>query len=370
MNFNLKERTVLLTVAGSRAYGMHTATSDIDMKGLCIPTKEYRDGFVNRFEQADKKSHFEPFFETLTDEEKVAARKYGLEGSVYDIRKFFKLAADNNPNILDALFCRDEEVRVLTPVGKKLRENRELFLSTKCRWTFSGYAHAQLKRIKTHRKWLLNPPTHKPTREEFELSDKTTISNEQFRAVEAALKKKMDGWEIDFGQLDEAGKMYIQSQISDRLTELEITSDSKFGAAARSLGYTENFIYMLQKEREYKGALTHWKQYQEWKRSRNEKRAELEAKHGYDTKHGSHLVRLLRMCREIMEEGKVLVYRPDAQELLAIRAGEWSYDKLVEFAESEDKAMAALYKTSPLPRSPDLKKLDALCIELTEEYER
>jgi uncharacterized protein len=349
---------------------MHTATSDIDMKGLCIPTKEYRDGFVNRFEQADKKSHIEPFFETLTDDEKVAAKNHGLEGTVYDIRKFFKLAADNNPNILDVLFCRDEDVRVLTSVGMKLRENRDMFLSTKCRWTFAGYAHAQLKRIKTHRKWLLNPPTHKPVRSEFALSDATSISNEQFRAVEATIKQKLDGWEVDFGQLDEAAKLYIQRQISDRLTELEITSDSKFEAAARSLGHTENFIHMLQKEREYKGALTYWKQYQEWKRSRNEKRAELETKYGFDTKHGAHLVRLLRMCREIMETGKVHVYRLDARELLAIRAGEWDYDKLVDFAETEDKAMDALYKTSPLPRSPDLKKLDALCIELTEEYER
>ncbi len=39
-------------------------------------------------------------------------------------------------------------------------------LDLRAGYTFSGYAVAQLKRIKTHRRWLIHPPTHKPTRQE------------------------------------------------------------------------------------------------------------------------------------------------------------------------------------------------------------
>jgi len=41
--------------------------------------------------------------------------------------------------------------------------------------------------------------------------------------------------------------------------------------------------------------------------------------------------------------------------------------ELIELAETEDKAMAALYDTSKLPRSPDHKSIDKLCIDVVEE---
>ena len=151
MNFDLKERTILLTVAGSRAYGMSVSSSDVDVKGVCIPTKEYMMGFINNFEQADKPSHMMAFYDCLNKEEKLKADNKDFEGSVYGIKKFFKLAADNNPNILDILFCRDEEIRHITSAGVFLRNNRDSFISSKCRWTFAGYAKSQLKRIKLQR---------------------------------------------------------------------------------------------------------------------------------------------------------------------------------------------------------------------------
>ncbi|KKN67671.1 hypothetical protein LCGC14_0459300 [marine sediment metagenome] len=370
MNFNLRDRTILLTIAGSKAYGTSNCDSDVDVKGVAIPPAAYRDGFLHRFEQADKLGSMNVFYNDLNDEEKAKADQGEYEGSVYEIRKFFKLAADNNPNILDLLFCRDEDVRYITPLGQKLRDNRDKFLSTRCRWTFAGYAKAQLKRIETHRKWLIDPPPAKrPARIAFGLGEETEIPNDQLRTAEAVVKKKVDSWEIDFDQLDPATKMYILNQIYENLTEIGITSDSKYNAAARSIGYNENFLHLLQKEREYKNAVTHWKQYQDWKKTRNEKRAELEANYGFDCKHGSHLVRLLRMCGEILETGKVNVYRPDAQDLLDIRNGKWSYEKLIEFAYSEDKKMDGLFKTSPLPRKPPFEELDRLCIEMIKEMQ-
>ena len=79
-----------------------------------------------------------------------------------------------------------------------------------------------------------------------------------------------------------------------------------------------------------------------------------------------HLVRLLRMCREILESGKVIVKRPDRDELLAIRGGAWTYDALVSWADAQEADMQTLYEKSPLQHAPDVKRLDALCIELVE----
>jgi hypothetical protein len=84
----------------------------------------------------------------------------------------------------------------------------------------------------------------------------------------------------------------------------------------------------------------------------------LEAKYGYDVKHSMHLVRLLRMGIEILETGKVNVKRPDAEELIHIRNGGWTYDALVEYAESMQRRIDDVYKVTKLPRTVNHVKLN------------
>jgi hypothetical protein len=75
----------------------------------------------------------------------------------------------------------------------------------------------------------------------------------------------------------------------------------------------------------------------------------------------------MTMCREILQNGKVIVKRPDAPFLLSIRNGAWSYEQLVDWAQKQDNELTALMRCSILPKSPDMNKLDKLCIELMEE---
>jgi hypothetical protein len=79
-----------------------------------------------------------------------------------------------------------------------------------------------------------------------------------------------------------------------------------------------------------------------------------------------HLVRLLRMCREILTNGSVTVKRPDASELLDIRNGAWSYERLSSWAAQQDAELDAVCDASPLPRAPDREALDALCTDVVE----
>ena len=90
----------------------------------------------------------------------------------------------------------------------------------------------------------------------------------------------------------------------------------------------------------------------------------MEEKFGYDTKHAMHLVRLLRIGYEALTEHEVMVKRPDAQELLAIRRGEWTYDKIVEYAEGMQEKVMSAYETTSLPRSVDINYAADLLIEL------
>lgn len=342
----LSHRTIFLTKHGSQAYGTSRPDSDLDLKGVAIPPKQYFLGWLHRFEQAESKG----------DPDVV----------VYDIRKFFGLAVDCNPNIIEVLHTSPSDHLHVSKQGEVLLAHKDLFLSQKAKHTFSGYAVAQLKRIKTHRKWLLNPPTKKPERTDFGLPEFDRIPREQLNAAESQIRKQVEHWMEDFDEVDNAARIGLINKWTAMLAEMQLHSDKVWEAAGRKLGFDENFLLYLGRERTYRGALSEWKQYNEWLVTRNEKRAELERKFGYDVKHGMHLVRLLRMCKEILSGAGVIVKRPDADELVFIRNGGWDYDRLIEYADTMEKEVEVLVKTSPLPHSPDRKKLDQLCVDLVE----
>lgn len=309
----LVPNTIYLVKHGSQAYGMATENSDLDIKGVCIPPKEYYLGVHPTFEQSE-----------FSNKHKNPEKKDEIEAVIYELRKFIKLAAECNPNIIEVLWVDPSDYIIVHPLAEKLIDNRHKFISKKAKFTFSGYAHAQLKRIKNHRAWLLNPPKARPTRSEFGLPEMRKLSKSNFGAIE------------------------------------KIVEDNAFELS-------EEVVVLWQKERAYNNALSQWKQYQNWKATRNKDRFVLEEKYGFDTKHGAHLVRLMKMCKEILETGEVKVKRPDADELLAIRAGAWKFDELIEWAEKMEQECEELYKTSQIPHKVDHKFIDNLSIEILEE---
>jgi predicted nucleotidyltransferase len=344
----IEDRTIYLARHGSHAYGTALPTSDHDLRGIAIPPRPYYLGWLHHFEQYEHKG--EP------------------DVVIFELRKFLSLAADCNPNVLEILFVAPEDQLKVTPVAERLLAEREIFLSKKARHTFSGYAISQLKRIETHRKWLLDPPKAPPLRTEFGLPERTIIPKDQLAAAESMMRKQVEAWSLDLEPLDPASKIQVQERLAHALAELKLGSEeAQWLAAGRLLGFSDNFLELLDRERHYNAAQRTWESYQSWQKTRNVARAALEAKHGYDTKHGMHLVRLMRMCREILATGKMNVRRPDAQELLSIRHGAWSYEQLMTWAQQQDRELAGLYQSSALPHSPDRNRIDSLCVQMVEQ---
>lgn len=219
----LPHRTIFLTLAGSRAYGTDIPDSDYDVRGLCIPPNRYFHGFVEEFEQAEiGKPH---------------------DAVIYEVRKFFRLAAKSNPNILEVLYAEPRHHIKSTFLGGHLLANRDLFLSRRAVKTFSEFARLEMK--------------------------------------------KLNAVDFDFGEAKAC-------------------------------------------------------------------------------KAGMHLVRLLRMGREILEGHGVQVYRQDRAELLRIRAGAWSFKELSEWSRDALDNLGVSCAHSPLPPEPDLDALDKVCEHLVE----
>ena len=251
-------------------------------------------------------------------------------------------------------------------------EKRHMFLSMRVQHTYTGYAMSQLKRIRTHRKWLLDPPKEKPTRESFDLPPQHSLVPKDIQDLaESYIRKKQQEWQLDalFEHLPEETREEVREQLSEYFQMVhgrpyQPHEDLEREQAAMQAGIAAELYKRLDAERRYKHALHHWKQYQHWTRERNPQRAELEKKFGYDSKHASHLVRLMLSAEEILTTGNLSVKHPQADLLREVRKGVWTYDELITWAEKQEQVIRVLAAEKPLPRSPDRDAIDQLVTEL------
>jgi len=297
---------IFLYLSGSRAYGFSNPESDYDYRGVFI---------------APRQSLFDLGFASQRESKESKDGKNG-EKVLFEIRKLFQLMCDNNPNTIEFLFVPDDCILSTSDLWNQVIKKRSIFLSKKVRYSFSGYAIAQMKRIRTHRRYLLDPPNHQPTRSEFGLPEYSTIPKEYRSAI---------------------------LTIPD-----EFLSEGIKDSARRELQFLET--------------TNKWNSYQEWLVKRNPARREIEKKHGYDCKHATHLVRLCRQAEELLTTGEMFVRRPDADELLQIRQGAWSYEQLEEYARQIDFSLQEVYDKSTLPYSPDTKASKDLLAHLLSEH--
>jgi uncharacterized protein len=353
----VEQRTIFVGLAGSHGYGLNRPESDYDYRGVFIAPKRYYLGF-DSIEQKDSGWDEPGIFQFIDGNEDTV---------IYELRKVIHLLAGANPNVLELLWLNNYPF--LTNVGQHLINHRHLFLSKKVKHTYSGYAFAQIKKMETHRKWLLNPPTKKPLPADFDITDEVPLSKDELNAFLEYLYLLIRG-KIEF--LEESEQLYklLTGDIDFKGVLKQYT------LADETLAYTQNlthsrkdFIRLLQKSQSYQIALREWKAYISWQENRNPARAEMEKKSGYDLKHGMHCIRLLRSGLEILQRGEVTVDRNlagDIDDLKAILRGDYSYEQLMKMAEDLVAQMDAFYEQSSLSHRPDLEQINDLCMELVE----
>lgn len=372
MTLDLARDTVFLTLAGSHAHGTARDGSDVDLRGVCIAPLDVRVSLFRAFEQFEGMLDG-PLWEGVLPRlqaHPTASRSLAVktETVIFDVAKFLGLCASANPNALEILFADERDWVFETPAWRRLHAERHHFLSKKVQQTYLGYAMAQLKKIRTHRSWLLNPPSHKPTRGEFGLPDSGTMSRDDQNRIEQSIADKVRSYGIDTLEMPKALRIALQERLHafwcEALAAQEEDLDERVRAvAASALRLPGSVVDGLNAERKYRAAMRHWEAYETWKSERNPARAELESRHGYDTKHAMHLLRLLQTGLELLETGELRVRRPDAGDLNAVRDGALSYDELIaRAAELESRMEAAARKTS-LPAQIDFGRVDALALE-------
>lgn len=141
-----------LALIGSQAYGVANTNdkdevSDWDIYGFCIPNKDmvfpHLKGEITGFGRQIKR--FEQYQQHHIKDVSTN-REYDL--SIYSIVKYFNLAMQCNPNMIDSLFTPRRCVLYSSPISELIRENRKLFLHKGSWHKFRGYAYQQMHKMK------------------------------------------------------------------------------------------------------------------------------------------------------------------------------------------------------------------------------
>ena len=118
----------------------------------------------------------------------------------------------------------------------------------------------------------------------------------------------------------------------------------------------------------YSQAQLHKMEHTAYKGYMGEKRKALVDQFGYDCKNAAHLIRLQRQGTEFLETGELKVRRNDADQLIQIKTGQWSIEKVKKEAEKGFIRMENAYKRSTLPDDIDEEKINEMVFVILRNY--
>ena len=317
VNPHLGNNIILLGLGGSHAYGTNVPGSDIDIRGIALNTKEEILGSAN--------------FEQVVNE--------ATDTTIYSIKKIISLLTSCNPNTVELLGLKPEHYLYLSSVGQELLNNKKLFLSKRAKYSFGGYAFAQLRRLDNKAARTID----QAAREQHILNSITTATY---------------AWPEKYGcfKTGEGIKLYLNDSNQDDMDK-EIFMDIHLTS------------YPL---RDYKNMWADMKNIvSDYDKIGHRNQNAIER--GKLGKHMMHLVRLYLMCIDILEKEEINTYREnDISFLLDIRNGKFldaESQPLAEFYEmvnEYEKRLEYAVENTSLPDKPNTKAINEFLMSVNE----
>ncbi len=340
------------SVVGSQAYGTALPNSDKDVKGIyVIPSSGYLSLDPPPTQVSDEKG----------------------DTVYYSLARFLELALSANPNIIELLYMPTECIQHRSPSFKILEDNRSIFITKQAYESHVGYAHAQIKKARGQNKWVNNPqPKTPPKLEDFcwlirplnHAAEKMPLRPKPISSTSIKLN------ECHVSSLEHSSNMYRIYHYGPRARG--VIRGGKVVCESIPIEDEHNHCIGLLSVNEtaYERAIRDHKNYWIWIENRNEDRWQTQESGDidYDAKNMMHTFRLLLSGESILQNGYPIVRFAGEQLdfLMKIRAGQFSYDYLIDEAESKVQALKALHDNCSLPADSDKGKAEELLKEITE----
>lgn len=390
---SLKEKGLIIFegIVGSQAYGTALPTSDIDKKFVYIESLE------------------NVLTNNVTHQINLVKDYVG-----YELGRFIELLNKCSPNMLDLLHLSDECIIHCDPLYRKyFITQREKFLTQKARKSFGDYAHQQILKAKGKNKKFMNPqPDVRKGLSDFIwvvdkqgsvlLKDYLKEKNLQFNKCGLSAidhmkdyynvflcEEDQEFYNVYLKKIEEIKKMpwykkifFTESQRIELATRVLQNNQELVQYSGITNGeQDDNFILssFIPKEVEpfcqcyinISGFQTHCREYSEyhkWVAERNIEKynQNIENGGGYDSKNMLHCHRLLDMAIEILKDKELNIRRKNIEQLLNIRAGEYSYEQLIFDAQEKQETIKSI--ESDLPLELDENFLNKTHLEIRTEF--
>lgn len=367
----LKNKIILLTFGGSIAYGLDTPESDIDIRGIVMPTASDLLGVGYLYNSEERTNSRLVFgnngFEQVTD--------IPTDTTIYVLNKIIGLLYKSNPNTIEILGGHPDSYAMVSKYGQMLLDNRELFLSKLAYGSFAGYARAQFQRLKN----AIGKDSGSNVFQAINLAD-------SINRMQSHLEREYPEYRRDMIKLyitDSSGNLITVNGVpvdaydvgvlfNDTVTEItvngkpisdkdvEVRYSVHFDKISNA-AFAGIFNEVVGSVKEFNKQLGH----------RNHKKDVYHL-----NKHAMHLVRLYLMAIDILERGEINTYREkDRDFLMSIKTG-YYYNKQTNTFTTEffdivsdfDKKILTAYENTKLPETPDIVKINKLVYEINYDY--
>jgi len=342
-------KPLFVVIRGSHAYGTNTSTSDTDYAGVYIQKHDDILGISYKEQINDEKNDI----------------------VFYEIKRFLELLKTNNPTILELLNTPEDCILFKDPLFDSILENKNSFITKKCKNSFGGYAKQQISKAigqdkkqnwekeRIERKQPIDFCYIHLNEKSIPLKDylqNNNLSQELCGLSKVPHSKDLFALFYDFSNTHNFRGINFENSNDIRLTSIPKMS---------------NFIGLISYIKDaYSTHCKDFNEYQTWLKNKNEQRWIDVKNHNQkiDGKNMMHCRRLLNMSREIASGKGIIVKRPDSIELLKIRKGEIDLQTLIDSVQNDIKEIDLLFDNSNLPDDINDNLINNILVKIRKDY--